>query len=55
MEDVGVFGALFVPAIITLIIIVYPYLALGRIWYYSKQQVKLLEEIQHALRERPVK
>ncbi len=33
------------------LILLYPYLALGRIWLYSKQQVDLLREIRAALLE----
>ncbi len=33
------------------LILIYPYLALGRIWLYSKQQVDLLREIRDALRQ----
>jgi hypothetical protein len=38
-----------VGLVLALIIAVYPYLALGRIWLYSKQQVELLREIRAAL------
>ena len=48
MESFGVFG-LFVA----LVFIIYPYLALGRIWYYSKQQVDLLKGIKEVLKDRP--
>ncbi len=44
MQEVGA-----VMGIIVLILVLYPYLALGRIWLYSKQQVELLREIRNAL------
>lgn len=31
---------------VMLILIIYPYVALGRIWFYSKQQVEILKQIQ---------
>jgi hypothetical protein len=37
---------------VTLILIIYPLLALGRIWLYSKQQVTLLREIKEELSKR---
>jgi hypothetical protein len=40
----GLFGIF-----VILVLILYPYLALGRIWLYSKQQVVLLREIKAAL------
>ena len=45
MGGFGFFGAL-----VTLILVVYFFLALGRIWYYSKQQVVLLKEIRDGLK-----
>lgn len=36
---------------IAAIVAVYPLLALGRIWLYSKQQVELLREIRDELRQ----
>ena len=44
MEAMGLGGV-----IIFLIFVLYPYLALGRIWLYSKKQVELLEEIRSSL------
>lgn len=41
-------GGLF-SLVVVLIAAIYPYLALGRIWLYSKQQVELLREIRAAL------
>jgi hypothetical protein len=38
-----------VSLVVVLIAAIYPYLALGRIWLYSKQQVELLREIRAAL------
>jgi hypothetical protein len=38
---------------IGVIVAIYPLLALGRIWLYSKQQVALLTEIRDLLRQRP--
>jgi hypothetical protein len=38
--------------VVGLIIAVYPLLALGRIWLYSKQQVELLTEVRDLLRQR---
>ena len=43
----GLFGV-----IVALVLILYPYLALGRIWLYSKQQVELLREIKTALHQK---
>ncbi len=37
--------------LIVLILLSYPFLALGRIWLYSKQQVELLREIRATLRQ----
>ena len=37
--------------VIVLILLIYPYVALGRIWLYSKQQVELLREVRAALRQ----
>ena len=42
------FGAI----ILMLIFSIYPLLALGRIWLYSKQQVELLEQIRDSLQGR---
>ena len=47
-EILGGGAALFV-LIVSLIIAVYPLLALGRIWLYSKQQVEELKKIREAL------
>ena len=38
---------------VAMVVGIYPYLALGRIWLYSKQQVILLTEIRDLLRQRP--
>ena len=38
--------------LIGLVVGIYPLLALGRIWLYSKQQVQLLSEIRDLLRQR---
>ena len=43
------FGGFF-GAVIGLVLLIYPYAALGRIWLYSKQQVELLQEIRDELR-----
>ena len=40
----------FLGAIVMLILVVYFFLALGRIWYYSKQQFVLLKEIRNELK-----
>jgi len=48
MQEVGA-GLGLVGFIIVLILALYPYLALGRIWLYSKQQVEFLREIRNAL------
>ena len=45
----GCFGVL-----IAAIVSVYPLLALGRIWLYSKQQVEILGQIRDELRIRGV-
>jgi hypothetical protein len=42
-------GAALVLLVLCLIIAVYPLLALGRIWFYSKQQVQELRRIREAL------
>ena len=44
------FGGL-ISALIGLILLIYPYAALGRIWLYSKQQVELLQEIRDESRK----
>jgi len=48
MEWFGAGTLVFLP-IIWLILIIYPLVALGRIWLYSKRQVELLEQIRAAL------
>ena len=44
MGGIGLWGVL-----VFLVFALYPYLALGRIWLYSKQQVELLKEIRNSL------
>lgn len=44
-------GCLYIA--VAILIAIYPLLALGRIWLYSKQQVDLLREIRDELRRKP--
>ncbi|MBV8519520.1 MAG: hypothetical protein JO197_19170 [Acidobacteria bacterium] len=44
----GCFGV-----VIAIIVALYPLVALGRIWFYSKQQVVLLIQIRDLLQNRP--
>ena len=50
-EAVGAGVALLLFFLVVLLV-VYPYLALGRIWFYSKRQVQLMREIRDALSQR---
>jgi hypothetical protein len=43
-------GCFYIAAVVLLAC--YPFVALGRIWLYSKQQVELLREIRDELRRR---
>jgi hypothetical protein len=49
-------GVTLMPAIffslMGVILAIYPFLALGRIWLYSKQQVELLREIRAILEQK---
>jgi len=47
MEVAGAFFGL----VFGLILLAYPYVALGRIWLYSKEQVELLREMRDAMRQ----
>ena len=48
MEALGTVGV-----VLMLVLALYPIVALGRIWLYSKQQVDLLREISSHLQRRP--
>jgi len=43
-------GILLIVGCFWIALIIYPLIALGRIWSYSRQQVDLLREIQRQLR-----
>jgi len=46
-------GTGLVLLVLCLIVAVYPLLALGRIWFYSKQQVQELRRIRETLENQP--
>jgi hypothetical protein len=50
MED-ALAGAGCLAIAVSIVIVVYPFIALGRIWMYSKRQVELLEEVRDLLRQ----
>ncbi len=49
MEAIAGLG--FVGGVFIIVLAMYPFLALGRIWLYSKQQVQLLRDIRAILQK----